>query len=67
ACNLLKDPQISPYCVSDAQRLSKFDGTSSLRFVDEPYTADSFWNAQVYFIIAHSAVLPVCQFIPSHH
>ncbi|KIJ21140.1 hypothetical protein PAXINDRAFT_96035 [Paxillus involutus ATCC 200175] len=46
ACELLRDPRIGPHCVLNAQRLSKCDGTSFVHFVDEPYTADRFWNAQ---------------------
>ncbi|KAI9464204.1 hypothetical protein HD554DRAFT_2026564 [Boletus coccyginus] len=46
ACDLLKDPRVGPHFVFDAQRLSKFDGESFVRFIDEPYTADDFWNYQ---------------------
>ena len=47
ACDLLKDPCIGLHFVFDAQRLSKFDGESFVRFIDEPYTADDLWNYQV--------------------
>ncbi|KAG1761219.1 hypothetical protein EV702DRAFT_1053129, partial [Suillus placidus] len=32
--------------VFDAQRFSKFDGKTFVHFVDEPFTADAFWNVQ---------------------
>jgi hypothetical protein len=33
--------------VFDAQRFSKFDGKTFVRFIDEPFTAETFWNVQV--------------------
>ena len=47
ACDLLKDPSVGPHCILDAQRLSKFDGHLFVRFIDEPFTADLFWDLQV--------------------
>ncbi|KIM61706.1 hypothetical protein SCLCIDRAFT_866024 [Scleroderma citrinum Foug A] len=44
---LLKDPMVGPYFNFDAQRLSKFDGDSFVRFIDEPWTANQFWDVQV--------------------
>ncbi|KAG1736663.1 uncharacterized protein EDB91DRAFT_1238031 [Suillus paluster] len=46
ACDLLRDPYIGPQFTFDAQRLSKFDGNTFVRFIDEPWTADRFWEAQ---------------------
>ncbi|KAL4081227.1 hypothetical protein J3A83DRAFT_4356012 [Scleroderma citrinum] len=46
ACDLLKDPHVGPNFVFDAQCLSKFDGTSFVHFIDEPWTANEFWNVQ---------------------
>ncbi|KAI5992656.1 hypothetical protein EDD15DRAFT_2136230, partial [Pisolithus albus] len=46
ACDLVKHPNIGPHFIFDAQRLSKFDGSSFIRFIDEPWTADEFWNIQ---------------------
>ncbi|KAI6100965.1 hypothetical protein EV401DRAFT_2061435 [Pisolithus croceorrhizus] len=46
ACGLLKHPSIGPHFVFDAQRLFKFDGSSFIRFIDEPWTANEFWNIQ---------------------
>ncbi|KAG1838862.1 hypothetical protein DFJ58DRAFT_718667 [Suillus subalutaceus] len=39
--DLLRDPQLFPHMVFDAQRFSKFDGKTFVTFVDEP-----FWNVQ---------------------
>ncbi|KAG2117138.1 uncharacterized protein F5147DRAFT_811351, partial [Suillus discolor] len=46
ATDLLRDPQLFPHMVFDAQRFSKFDGETFVNFVDEPYTAEAFWNVQ---------------------
>ncbi|KAG1731406.1 hypothetical protein EDB19DRAFT_2008263 [Suillus lakei] len=46
ACDLLKDPRLGPHFVFDAQRLYKFDGQDFVRFFDEPWTANAFWNSQ---------------------
>ncbi|KAG2349794.1 hypothetical protein BDR05DRAFT_972737 [Suillus weaverae] len=47
ATDLLRDPHLFPYFHFDAQCLSKFNGQSFERFVDEPFTAQDFWDAQV--------------------
>ncbi|KAI5986971.1 hypothetical protein F5J12DRAFT_728633 [Pisolithus orientalis] len=47
ASDLLKDTSVGPYFVFDAQHLSKFDGSSFVHFIDEPWMADNFWNVQV--------------------
>ncbi|KAG1774375.1 hypothetical protein EV702DRAFT_1180794 [Suillus placidus] len=44
--DLLRHPDIGPHCIFDAQRLSKFDGDLFIRFIDEPWTADAFWECQ---------------------
>ncbi|KAL4063444.1 hypothetical protein J3A83DRAFT_4193087 [Scleroderma citrinum] len=46
ACDLLKDPHVGLNFVFDAQCLSEFDGTSFVCFIDEPWTANKFWNVQ---------------------
>ncbi|KIN98821.1 hypothetical protein M404DRAFT_966485 [Pisolithus tinctorius Marx 270] len=46
ACDLLKDSGVGPYFVFDAQHLSKFDGASFVRFIDEPWMANEFWDVQ---------------------
>lgn len=47
ATDLLGDPHLFPHLTFNAQRLSKFDGDTFIRFVDEPFTAQDFWNVQV--------------------
>ncbi|KAG1858282.1 hypothetical protein C8R48DRAFT_748763 [Suillus tomentosus] len=46
ATDLLHDPYLFPHFHFDAQRLSKFNGRSFEHFVDEPFTAQNFWDAQ---------------------
>ncbi|KAG1833209.1 hypothetical protein F4604DRAFT_2019034, partial [Suillus subluteus] len=46
ACDLLKDPRLGPHFVFDAQRLYKYDGQDFVRFFDEPWTANAFWDSQ---------------------
>ncbi|KAG1879315.1 hypothetical protein C8R48DRAFT_744923 [Suillus tomentosus] len=46
ASDLLGDPHIFPHFTFDAQHLSKFDGETFIRFIDEPYTAQDFWDVQ---------------------
>ncbi|KAG1864363.1 hypothetical protein F4604DRAFT_1893404 [Suillus subluteus] len=46
AADLLCNPRLFPHMVFDAQRFSKFDGKTFVHFVDEPFTADAFWNVQ---------------------
>ncbi|KAG2355123.1 hypothetical protein BDR07DRAFT_1453876 [Suillus spraguei] len=46
ACDLLKDPRLGLHFVFNAQRLYKFDGRDFVRFFDEPWTANAFWNSQ---------------------
>ncbi|KAG2751664.1 hypothetical protein P692DRAFT_201838757 [Suillus brevipes Sb2] len=53
ATDLLRDPHLFPYFHFDAQHLSKFNGQSFERFVDEPFTAQDFWDAQSQ--LPHSA------------
>ncbi|KAG2143770.1 uncharacterized protein EDB93DRAFT_1241355 [Suillus bovinus] len=53
ATDLLRDPHLFPYFHFDAQCLSKFNGQSFERFVDEPFTAQDFWDAQSQ--LPHSA------------
>ncbi|KAG2047497.1 hypothetical protein BDR06DRAFT_1013796 [Suillus hirtellus] len=46
ATNLLHDPYLFPHFHFDAQHLSKFNGQSFEHFVDEPFMAQNFWDAQ---------------------
>ncbi|KAG1741895.1 uncharacterized protein EDB91DRAFT_1237102 [Suillus paluster] len=46
ATDLLNDPYLFPHFHFDAQHLSKFNGQSFEHFVDEPFMAQNFWDAQ---------------------
>ncbi|KAF6751895.1 hypothetical protein DFP72DRAFT_991199 [Ephemerocybe angulata] len=48
AVDLVKDPTLAPYFEWDAQRLFKFDAEKEewVRFVNEPWTADRFYDVQ---------------------
>jgi hypothetical protein len=48
--DLLRDSCLAYHFVFDAQHLSKFNGEQFVRFIDEPWTADAFWNAQVCIV-----------------
>jgi hypothetical protein len=50
ALDLLQDKHLAYHFVFDAQRLSKFNGEQFIHFIDEPWTADAFWNAQVCLV-----------------
>lgn len=47
AVDQLQNPLLIDHFVWDAQRLSKFNGSKFVRFLDEPWTADRFWDIQV--------------------
>ncbi|KAG1808053.1 uncharacterized protein BJ212DRAFT_1485330 [Suillus subaureus] len=47
AADLLRDPCLFLHLTFDAQHLSKFDGENFVWFIDEPYTADAFWDLQL--------------------
>ncbi|KAG1861504.1 hypothetical protein DFJ58DRAFT_715418 [Suillus subalutaceus] len=57
ASDLLCDPRLFPHMVFDAQHLSKFDGKTFVNFVDEPYTAEAFWNIQAFILYADKTKL----------
>ncbi|KAF8834824.1 hypothetical protein BDN67DRAFT_992580 [Paxillus ammoniavirescens] len=46
AMDLLQDPFLAPHFVWDAEHLYKHNGTRFERFVDEPWTADRWWQIQ---------------------
>jgi hypothetical protein len=58
---LLRDKDIVSQFVWDAQRLFKWNETQFERFLDEPWTADAWWNFQVIFhlfsMLSHSKFL----------
>lgn len=43
----LEDPKLASCFHWDAQRMFKFNGTTWVRFYEEPWTADMFWDVQV--------------------
>ncbi|KAG2140493.1 uncharacterized protein EDB93DRAFT_1089821, partial [Suillus bovinus] len=47
ALDLLQDSRLAPHFVFDTQHLTKFNGEQCVCFIDEPWTADAFWDAQV--------------------
>ncbi|KAK0434975.1 uncharacterized protein EV420DRAFT_1623707 [Desarmillaria tabescens] len=46
AVDLIQDPNLAPYFVWDAIKLSKWNGKEFVRFWHEPWTGDHFWNLQ---------------------
>ncbi|KAK0207308.1 hypothetical protein IW262DRAFT_1302901 [Armillaria fumosa] len=46
ALDLIQDPTLEPYFVWDAVQLSKWNGQAFQRFIDEPWTAQAFWDLQ---------------------
>ncbi|KAI6099065.1 hypothetical protein F5141DRAFT_1190670 [Pisolithus sp. B1] len=60
AFDLLKHPTMGPQFVFDAKCLFKFNGSTFVHFIDEPWTADKFWNLQKgYPVVAQLANLPI--------
>lgn len=47
AVDILMDPVLAPCLVWDAQIRSSWIGDDWERFFTEPWTAESFWDAQV--------------------
>jgi hypothetical protein len=43
----VKDRKLAQFFHWDAQRLYKYDGSRWIRFYEEPWTADLFWDVQV--------------------
>ncbi|KAG1756155.1 hypothetical protein EDD22DRAFT_981579 [Suillus occidentalis] len=46
ALDLMRDSRFAPHFTFDAQHLYKFNGARFVRFIDEPWTANAFWDAQ---------------------
>ena len=60
---MLQDPDLIQHFKWDACHTSKFDAESNswVRFYDEPWTGDQFWNIQVCDIHPLlSSVLLIC-------
>ncbi len=49
ALDLIQDPTLEPHFVWDAVQLSKWNGEAFEKFIDEPWTAQAFWDLQVCF------------------
>lgn len=47
ALSLLNDPDLIPHMEWSARRLYKWDGQKWVRFIDEPWTSDFWWETQV--------------------
>lgn len=48
---LLDDTVIISQCRWDAERHYKYNGTHWVRFIDEPWTADEWWEVQVFYLL----------------
>ncbi|KAF7353173.1 hypothetical protein MSAN_01504900 [Mycena sanguinolenta] len=44
--DLIRDPCLAPYFVWDAVKMYRHDGSSFVRFWNEPWTANAFWEIQ---------------------
>ncbi|KAI0271244.1 hypothetical protein BC834DRAFT_818216 [Gloeopeniophorella convolvens] len=47
AQDLLTNPQLAPHFEWDARKIFKHNGESFVCIIDEPWTGDAFWNAQM--------------------
>ncbi|KAF8136888.1 hypothetical protein K438DRAFT_2120589 [Mycena galopus ATCC 62051] len=45
--DLIQDPRLAPCFVWDAVKMYRHDGTFFVRFWNEPWTADAYWQLQV--------------------
>ncbi len=43
----IEDPKLAPFFHWDAQKLWIYDGHRWVRFWEEPWTAEMFWDVQV--------------------
>lgn len=55
AMTLVKDPVLAPYMEWSAQKLYKWNGEEWVRFVNEPWTADLWWEEQVCILMLNTA------------
>lgn len=44
---IIQSPTLSPKIKWDAERRFRWDGSAWERMIDEPWTADAWWDAQV--------------------
>ena len=47
AVSMLEDPNLAPHMEWEARKLYKWTNDKWMRFVDEPWTTDNWWNIQV--------------------
>lgn len=52
AVDKIVDPLLADKFEWDACRLFKFNGSQFVCFIHEPWTADQFWDVQVWLLIA---------------
>ncbi|KAK0209734.1 hypothetical protein IW262DRAFT_1302020 [Armillaria fumosa] len=56
ALELVQNPLLEPHFIWDAVQLSKWNGDAFEKFVDEPWTAQAFWDLQLKDIqLLHAA------------
>jgi hypothetical protein len=48
AVDLLQDSKVGLHFIFDTQQLLKFDGEKFIQFIHKPWTANLFWEYQVY-------------------
>ncbi|KAI0782698.1 hypothetical protein C8Q75DRAFT_691392, partial [Abortiporus biennis] len=48
ALDLLHNRHLAPHFIWDAEQLFKYDGSKFVRFIDEPWTANQWWEIQVF-------------------
>lgn len=53
---LLEDPGLISQFHWHAERHYKYNGSKFERFIDEPWTADTWWQIQVQFCLLSSQV-----------
>ncbi|KAJ6468344.1 hypothetical protein C8R45DRAFT_1055287 [Mycena sanguinolenta] len=61
ALDLIQDPCLAPCFVWDAVKMYRHNGTMFVRFWDEPWTADAFWNIQS--LLPDNEDAKLCSFI----
>lgn len=51
-CSIMANPQLVSQFHWNAQHNYKYTGGSFERFIDEPWTADGWWDLQVSFMLS---------------
>ncbi|KAI0337232.1 hypothetical protein BDW22DRAFT_1340223 [Trametopsis cervina] len=55
----VQDPSLASHFHWDAQRVSKYNGSEWVRFYEEPWTADMFWDVQTSIAQIHPEGRPL--------